>query len=363
MPLYEHAIVKGEIRDDPMQRTVITHLQRVADELTSARHWWNWGRRYTPVRGLYLCGPVGVGKTFLMDLLYDNVTSVPKARFHFHHFMQQIDAQLRCLQGKKNPLQCIAKDLARTTRLLCLDEFLVHDVADAMLLGDLLQALLTHDVVLVATSNTTPDALYLNGVQRARFLPAIDLIKAQCETLVLAEHPDYRVGRVPLLHAYVYPLNAMNEAILEQQFQTVAGPLSEGNALNVQQRMIPCIKWAARAVWFSFDVICNLPRSQLDYLELAERFDTVVVSGIPQLTNNQTVHAILLIHFVDVMYDRGVRLILSAAVPLDDLYKEGEMSTAFKRTKSRLEEMQSVDYLNRRILTKRHAVSSFGVEP
>ncbi len=344
---YEAAIARAEIQDDPAQREVLAHLQRIADELAGSRHrWFKWMPR-KEIDGLYLYGPVGVGKTYLIDMFYQNVAEQHKSRFHFHHFMQQVDAQLRRLQGVKNPLKRIAANLAKTTRLLCFDEFLVYDVADAMILSELLQAILEQGVVLVASSNTAPDDLYLDGVQRDRFVPAITLIKQHCQVLALAEKRDYRLGRTPLSQAYLYPLNKATEQALVKQFNNVTKKIVDGVDLIVQKRLISTVKRGERAVWFAFNVICNVPRSQLDYLEIADRFDTVFVSGIPILTNNDTVRTILLIHFIDVMYDRGIRLVISAEAPLEQLYVEGGMLNEFKRTLSRLEEMQSEDYLPR----------------
>lgn len=345
---YEQAIVSGDIEDDPIQRTVLTSMQRLCDELQLPRRsWLNWLQKLPQPVGLYLYGPVGVGKTFLMDLFYEQVEEQQKARIHFHHFMQQVDGQLRRLQGQKDPLRYIAAELAKTIRLLCFDEFLVHDVADAMILAQLLEALFAQGIVLVATSNTRPDDLYLNGIHRERFLPAIALIKTHCEVLFLGEKRDYRLGRESLHTAYLYPLNAATQESLTKQFAAISRAIKDMGSLTVQNRNIPFVKCSETAVWFEFNVICNLPRSQLDYLEIAERFDTVFVSNIPQLMVNDTIHAILLVHFIDVMYDRGIRVVMSAAVPVEQLYVEGEMSQSFKRTLSRLQEMQSVDYLKR----------------
>lgn len=344
---YNAAVARNEIRDDPLQREVMVDLQRVADELTKpVRKWFHW-RRKPPVTGLYLHGPVGVGKTYLVDLFYDSIEEKHKARFHFHHFMQQVDAQLRLLQGQKNPVRRIAADFAKSTRLLCLDEFLVHDVADAMILGELLKALLEQGIVLVATANTQPDDLYLNGVHRERFLPAIALIKQHCQVLLLTEDRDYRLGRAPLLQAYLSPLNNVALQSLTQQFAAIATNSVDGMELIVQKRLIPSVKCSDKAVWFTFDVICNVPRCQLDYLEIADRFDTVFVSDIPVLKPDDTVRAMMLIHFIDVMYDRGIHLVVSAAVAASGLYVSGAMLKSFQRTLSRLEEMQSMDYLQR----------------
>lgn len=344
---YEVAIARGDINDDARQRQILISMQRLVDDLHKPTHSWFHWRQKVQISGLYLYGPVGVGKTYLMDLFYQNVDERQKARFHFHHFMQQIDAQLRRLQGQKDPLLRIAADLAKKIRILCFDEFLVHDVAYAMILAELLQALFANDVILVATSNSRPDDLYLNGVQRARFLPAIALIKTHCEVLSLNEKQDYRLGRERQLEAYLYPLGPATDKILLEQFAAITQDIRKNETLTVQNRDIPFIQCGERAVWFDFKVICNLPRSQLDYLEIADRFNTVFVSNIPALTSNDTAPVILLVNFVDVMYDRGVQLVISAEVPLERLYLQGEMRQSFERTLSRLQEMQSADYLRR----------------
>jgi len=344
---YQAAVSRGEIDDDPLQREIVEQMQRLASALKKSKSSWFYRLRKPWIKGLYLYGPVGVGKTYLVDLFYQHVEESKKARFHFHHFMQQIDAQLRRLQGHKDPLRQIAKELAQSIRLLCFDEFFVHDVAYAMILAELLQALFSYGVILVISSNIPPDDLYLKGVHRERFLPAIAAIKHNCDVLCLNEQRDYRVGRAPLLHAYLHPLNTQTEQAMEAQFALLATEVQEQGVIQVQNRDIPYIKCDLKSIWFAFDVLCNRPRSQLDYLEIADRFDTIFVSGIPSLTANHTLQAIMLIHFIDVMYDRGINIIISAAVPVEELYVEGEMKETFKRTLSRLIEMQSVDYLSR----------------
>lgn len=344
---YEAAIQRGEIDDDASQREILNHMQRLADDLQKpAYSWFRWGSN-KPIKGLYIYGQVGVGKTYLVDLFYDSVIEEKKARFHFHHFMQQIDVQLRRYQGHKDPLRLIAREMAKTIRLLCFDEFLVHDVAYAMILAELFKALHSHGIILVISSNTRPDDLYLNGVQRDRFMPAIEIIKKDCEVLNLNQKRDYRLGRQPLLETYLHPVNEQTEEIMKQQFSLLAKEIDINGFVTIQNRDIPYIKYGSRCIWFAFDVLCNLPRSQLDYLEIADRYDTIFVSGIPRLTENHTAQAIMFIHFIDVMYDRGIKVILSAEVPVDELYVSGEMKETFKRTLSRLVEMQSVDYLGR----------------
>ncbi|RUR12993.1 cell division protein ZapE [Legionella sp. km772] len=343
---YNAAIDRGEINDDPMQRVVLNQLQQLVTDLEQTKSsWFSWGKK--SVKGAYIYGPVGVGKTYLVDLFYDSLVEKKKARFHFHHFMQQIDAQLRRLQGQKDPLRLIAKEIAKTTRLLCFDEFLVDDVAYAMILAELLQALVREGVILVISSNTKPDDLYAKGVQRQRFLPAIALINKECVVMHLNEQRDYRLGREPLLNAYLYPLNQATQQKMEEQFALLVPQAEVNQLISIQSRAVPALKCGPKSIWFAFEVLCNFPRSQLDYLELADRFEHIFISGVPSLTVNHTAQAIMFINFIDVMYDRGIKVIISAAVPMDELYLSGEMFESFKRTLSRLNEMQSVDYLNR----------------
>lgn len=344
---YEAAIHRGEINDDPLQRDILAHMERLADDLKQENSSWLSYFRKPHIQGLYIYGPVGVGKTYLVDLFYDHVEESKKARFHFHHFMQQVDAQLRLLQGQKDPLKKIAKKLSKSIRVLCFDEFFVHDVAFAMILAELLQALISHGVILVISSNTIPDELYKNGPHRKRFLPAIAALKNNCEVLHLNEQRDYRVGREPLVEAYLYPLNESTQQIMEQQFTHLAGEFQEQGVISIQNRDIPYLKCGGATIWFAFDALCNLPRSQLDYLEIADKYDNIFLSDVPLLTEGHTLQTIMFIHFIDVMYDRGINIIISAAVPVTELYVQGEVIETFKRTLSRLLEMQSIDYLSR----------------
>ncbi len=343
---YNARVARGDINDDIVQRDVLEQLHHLSVQLAQKSRWWLPWRKKN-IKGMYVYGPVGAGKTYLIDLFYECVLEPKKARFHFHHFMQQIDEQLRRVQGQKDPLRVVAKQIARTTRLLCFDEFLVDDVAYAMILAELLQALDKEGVVLVMSSNTKPDDLYARGVQRARFIPAITLINQHCVVMHLNEQKDYRLGREPLLDAYLYPLNQQNHEHMLQQFLDCAPTYQSNQLISIQGRAIPYLYCSKQIIWFAFDILCNVPRSQLDYLELAARFDQIFVSDVSQLTEQHTVQAIMFMHFIDVMYDQGVNVILCAAVPIDQLYVKGELLHSFQRTRSRLNEMQSVDYLNR----------------
>lgn len=345
---YNEGVVTGVLNDSPNQRLVLEKLQSLADAVDASHHasWWRrWWKPHVP-QGLYLHGPVGAGKTYLMDLFYKHLPEAHKRRFHFHKFMQYIDDELRHHQGRRNPLRRIAKRLARSAHVLCLDEFLVEDVADASILGEILRVLFSHGMILVATANTVPDELYRHGLHRERFLPAIDLLKQHCDVMCLDDKRDYRIGRDTLPEAYFFPVNAENEQRMLMQFNALAceHTIDDAGKMSIQHRSIPYLKRAGRIAWFDFDVICNLPRSQLDYLEIAEKFDAVCVSHVPAIGADEPARIVLFIRFVDVMYDQGVRLVLLAAVPLTGLYVDGPMSTMFRRTLSRLQEMQSADY-------------------
>lgn len=344
--LYQQAIAAGQIQNEPSQAAVLQQLQEITNSLQQRRSWLARWRNRQP-QGLYIYGPVGVGKTFLLDLFYQHLPLREKGRYHFHHFMQQVDAQLRQRQGQADPLQAIARDFALKYKVLCFDEFLVHDVAYAMILAELLQALFAQGVVLVATSNTRPDDLYLNGVQRARFLPAIAAIKLHCQVMALAGKRDFRLGRAPAVTAWLHPLNSANEARMRQQFEQIAIEPQYNQSIRIQNRKIPTLACSSNAVWFDFQVICQLPRSQLDYLELAKAYQTIFISHVPALSEKDTVAAILLIHLVDVLYDTQRRLIILSETTVDSLYCKGEMLKEFARTHSRLTEMQSEDYLQR----------------
>lgn len=344
---YESMILKGDIYDDPLQRNLIDEFQKIIDGLARKQRSWFRRSRVNELGGLYLSGPVGGGKTFLMDLFFKAVPLQEKMRMHLHQFMQLVDTQLRFIQGHVDPLRKIAADIARKNRLLCFDEFIVSDIATAMILAELLQYLFEYGVVFVATSNTPPDELYLNGLQRTRFLPAIALINNTCQVLSLPEKRDYRMNREKLYEAYIYPHDELAIKRIDELFSREEDNDTSSNDLLIQGRLISCIKHGKKAVWFDFNVICNLPRSQLDYLEIAKNYETVFVTDVPMLGEGDTIRTLLLTHLVDVMYDQGVRLVISSAVPVDMLYQNGEMQVPFRRTRSRLQEMQSVDYFER----------------
>ncbi len=346
---YNAAIKQGDIQDDRVQRQLLNAFQQVTDEIKKVQKWYHFGRRLQ-VKGLYIVGPVGVGKTYLMDLFYHHLSEPRKKRVHFLLFMQQLDKQLRQLQGQADPILAIAADLAKNCRVLCLDEFIVTDLAQAMMLSELLPALVAQQVVLIATSNTRLADLYLGGVNRDYFLSTIQLLQQQCQEVVVDSSIDYRIGRPPEVSAYLYPLSKVNRQLFARQFKLLAGEQhTQCQELMVQNRPIRVMEVNSAAVWFEFTSICAMPRCQLDYIELAARFPTLCVANIPVLSDmSNTTPVVLFIQLVDVLYDRGIRLMVSAAVKAKDLYVNGPLLTDFSRTLSRLEEMQSTDYLARR---------------
>lgn len=340
---YEEAITCGELVDDNEQRDILLILEKIGHDLMRSSRHFPWYKRKSPT-GLYLYGDVGVGKTFMMDLFFKHLPIKKKLRFHFHHFMQQIDSQLRLYQGNKNPLLKIAHDLKKRTRILCFDEFMVQDVAHAMILGQLLEVLLAQDLVMAFTSNIAPAHLYWSGVHRDRFLPAIAAIQSHCEIIRLVNKRDYRLRSEVTLQTYLYPLDEENSKLLVGQFCQLEPYYRSNEYINIQNREVLFRMCGEKAIAFDFKVICNLPRSQLDYLELAERFSTIVVSNVPVLREHDSVYVVLFMHLVDVLYDNGISLILSAEVSLEQLYTQGELVPVFQRTYSRLQEMQTANY-------------------
>lgn len=340
---YDGLVQAGEIQPSASQRDVVIALDALQSKLQE-RTWLFKPKR---CQGLYVYGPVGVGKTYVLDLFYESLLVRKKARFHFHRFMQQVDAELRRLQGTVNPLVSVAKKMASTCRVLCLDEFLVNDVAHAMILAELIEHLLSFGVILVATANTKPDDLYLDGVHRERFIPAIELIKSHCMVMALNDVEDHRLGKASMPKTYITPHNEEGVRLLEDTFDKLSGTSSNSGLIQIQRREIFYKKKGDVAIWFDFDVICNLPRSSLDYLELAEQFRFIFISGIPQISPEDTTHAILLIHLIDVLYDKKIRLVVSSDVVVDAIYPAGPMRQTFVRTESRLKEMQSYEYWSR----------------
>lgn len=358
MPLesYRNDLLRADFRHDPAQEAAMEQLQRVADALRTAATLKPPGRGLlgrwlkptpaAPVRGLYLWGGVGRGKTYLMDTFFHNVAIDSKQRLHFHRFMKQVHDHLKSVPDQTDPLHIVADRFADHGRLLCLDEFFVTDITDAMLLAGLLRHLFARDVTLVTTSNIPPDELYRDGLQRARFLPAIESIKQHLEVFHIADGIDYRLrylDTVPLFH---HPLGTDADQRLLDAFEHITPePGEAGGSVDIEGRSIPTRRRGDGVVWFDFAALCDGPRSQNDYIELARLYQTVVISNIPVLNREREDPARRFLNLVDEFYDRHVKLICSAEVPIEQLYQGEKLRFEYRRTVSRLREMQSHDYL------------------
>ncbi len=297
-------------------------------------------------RGVYFWGGVGRGKSFIMDCFFAAVPYKRKKRIHFHAFMHQIHAELRQYAGKADPLVLVAERIAKETRLLCFDEFHVSDIADAMILGRLLEILFEKGVVFVMTSNYPPDNLYPNGLQRQNFLPTIALIKNKMDVMPLDGGQDYRLRKLEVMPVYHVPHDSETERAMAEYFEIAATmPGQQGESLVINNREIRTVRLAPGVVWFDFHSICGDGRAQTDYLELVREYHTILVSDIPVLQVRHGAEARRFTWLVDVCYDHRVKLIISAATYPDDLYVEGPNAHEFFRTASRLTEMQSREYL------------------
>jgi cell division protein ZapE len=296
-------------------------------------------------RGVYLWGGVGRGKTFLMDGFFASVRVRRKTRVHFHAFMRDIHEDLARLKREPDPLATVAARIARRWRLVCFDEFHVSDIADAMILGRLLTALFEHGVVFVMTTNYAPDGLWPNGLQRERFLPTITLLKAWLDVIEVDAGIDYRLRALERVQTYHVPLGPGSDAALDEAFESIRAGPDEDPKLSIEGRTLVARRRAGSAAWFDFAALCDGPRSQRDYLELARRFSVLFLSGIPRMTAEMSDRARRFTWLVDILYDHRVKLLASAATPPDDLYREGPNSREFGRTVSRLVEMQTHDYM------------------
>jgi len=335
---------------DPSQKQALHSFQRLQRELVQAeqqqRSWLRLWSRPQSARGIYLWGAVGRGKSFLMDEFFRVVPVTGKQRTHFHRFMQGIHHQLRALQGQPDPLKAIAAQVAQSTRLLCLDEFHVTDIGDAMLMREFLDELFKRGVALVTTSNEHPDQLYAHGLQRALFVPAIALIKRHMEVLQLDGGNDYRLRALTRAGVYHHPLGAAADAALENGFVSVAGEEGEAAAeLEIEGRTLIARRLAPGTAWFDFAQLCEGARGTADYIELARRYHTVLLSRVPQFRLQQRDAMRRFTWLIDELYDRQVKLMLSAEVAAEHLYDAVGAPADTQRTRSRLIEMQSTQYL------------------
>ena len=346
----------GVITPDSAQEGAVACIDRMFQALTASHMRTRSGlvdrvlnrqvKQWEPVRGVYLWGSVGRGKTYLVDTFFDCLEFAEKKRIHFHSFMRHTHDALKGLKQEADPLKLIAAQWAEEQRVLCLDEFHVGDITDAMLLATLLEALFEQGVTLVATSNEQPDDLYTGGLQRERFLPAIELIKQHLEVFELAGELDYRLRALEQAPVYYRCAAGQVNEQLDQSFVAIAPELGVAGAhLEVEGRAIPTVRLADGIAWFTFEVLCGGPRSTIDYIEIARCHHTVILSDVPRLGPDDGDGARRFINLVDEVYDRHVNLIVSAAAEPEDLYHGSRLAKPFLRTVSRLREMRSHDYL------------------
>lgn len=343
---YDADLERDDFVRDSAQEKAVDALQAIHDALLEAPTRKSlFGRsRREPVKGLYLWGGVGRGKTYLMDSFFEHLPFEQKTRLHFHRFMQKVHEARRQYANKSDPLKLIAKDWA-ADRVLCFDEFFVSDVADAMILARLTEALFERGVTLVATSNVHPDDLYAGGLQRERFLPAIERIKTHCRVMHLADGNDYRLDRIDETATYQTPPGEPADAVLSTHFDRLAtGRRAEGN-VKIHGRKIPVRRRADSVVWFEFEDLCRGNRSAADYIELAREYSTIMISNVPMFDDDDNNAARRFINAVDEFYDRRVNLFVTAEAAPDDLYRGTRLEFEFERTSSRLQEMSSHDYL------------------
>ncbi len=348
--LYEATLTERGYRSDAAQLRAIDALERCENEWIDYK-----ARRRNAItkllvrppipRGVYMHGGVGRGKSFVMDCFFQSVPLTRKTRLHFHEFMREVHRELAELKGTADPLDELGTRIARRYRLICFEEFLVADVTDAMILHRLLAALFANRVSIVTTSNFHPDGLYPNGLHRDRILPAIDLLKDMLEIVDVDAGTDYRQLTLAGMQTLHVPLGRAADAAMEQDFARLAEARDEDPVMRIEHRELHARRRAGGVVWFDFRQLCGGPRSQNDYLEIATQFHTVLLSDVPQMSPRLASEARRFTWLVDVLYDRRVKLVLSAAVPPAALYTEGPLGHEFPRTVSRLAEMQSAAYL------------------
>lgn len=356
---YRQDLTKDDFLFDAAQEQAVLHLQRLYEDLqvkplevSSFQKVLNrWKKVYkkqeeSSIKGLYFWGGVGRGKTYLVDTFFDCLPFENKMRVHFHRFMHRVHQELKTLTGQSDPLKIIAKKFAQETRIICFDEFFVSDITDAMILGTLFEELFAHNVILVATSNIIPDQLYRNGLQRERFLPAIKLINTHTEIINVDSGVDYRLRTLEQAEIYHYPLDQQANENLHYYFKQLACDVGkEGLEIEINNRKLPTVCVADGVVYFEFSVLCESARSQGDYMMISQLYHTVLMANVKQMGRESDDSTRRFIALVDEFYERNVKLIMSAAVPMEELYSGGNLAFEFKRCLSRLQEMQSHDYL------------------
>ncbi|MGM3227259.1 cell division protein ZapE [Dickeya zeae] len=364
LALYQQALMAQTYQPDEVQHQTVVRLNAIHQTLTDQvwiqpengtpgllSKWRSWlGQKEktpTPVQGLYMWGGVGRGKTWLMDLFFHSLPSERKLRLHFHRFMLRVHEELNQLQGQENPLEKVADGFKAQTDILCFDEFFVSDITDAMLLAELLRALFSRGIALVATSNIPPDELYRNGLQRARFLPAIELIKRYCDVLNVDAGIDYRLRTLTQAHLYLTPINDETEADMQAMFRRLSGRdgSQPGPVLEVNHRPLATLSAGDGVLAVDFATLCLEARSQNDYIALSRLYHTVLLHHVPVMAVKDENAARRFLALVDEFYERRVKLIISAQAPMFEIYQGEHLKFEYQRCLSRLQEMQSEEYL------------------
>lgn len=360
--LYQEDLKRDGFAHDSAQENAVKHLQRLYDDLIEQEEKRKKKKvlsqvkslfkkeEVIPVKGVYFWGGVGRGKTYLVDTFYDALPFEKKMRTHFHRFMQRVHQDLTRLSGEKNPLDIVAADIANEATIICFDEFFVTDIGDAMILGGLMQKLFAHGVSLVSTSNIVPDELYKNGLQRHRFIPAIELLNKYTEVVNVDSGVDYRLRTLEQAQLYHCPLGDGAEKSLQSSFNKLINDHSEVQTdahIEILNRQIPIKAMAENVLWCDFEHLCEGARSQNDYIEIGKLFHTIFLSNIPKMGNQNDDAARRFINLIDEMYDQSVNMIMSADAPITEIYTGGVVEFEFQRTTSRMLEMQSSEYLAR----------------
>ncbi len=351
LALYQELINIGNISPDDDQLVAVRAFDELWHQLQKGQSPSIWqkltGRQPEPAKGLYVWGSVGRGKTWLMDLFFDSLPQQAKQRIHFHRFMQRIHTRLNQMESVRDPLAVLAREWAENCSILCLDEFFVTDIADAMILAVLLENLFTQGVFLVTTSNLEPDNLYRDGLQRAKFLPAISLLKEHTRVIQLGGDTDFRLRILEQSEIFHYPLDQQAQANMSLSFERMAAGVELDVNLAINERPFEAVRRGDGMIWFEFSELCEKPRGSNDFIEIARAFNTVMLSNMPQLHEDDANAARRFITLVDEFYDRGVKLLISAQSPIESLYTGKRLSFEFERTTSRLTEMQTHHYLAR----------------
>jgi len=353
---YQQDLASGTFQSDSAQLAAVNELQRIYDDLViryqdaqtkkGLKRFKLAKKLQQPVNGLYLWGGVGRGKTYLMDLFFDALPFRRKMRMHFHRFMQRVHKELNEFRGEKNPLELVADRIHADAVVICFDEFFVTDITDAMLLKGLFEQLFQRGVTLVATSNIIPDRLYENGLQRERFLPAIALVKNYCQVLNVDSGIDYRLRVLTHVELYHHPLDAAAQQTLQQSFDELAhGTHIYHDSIIINARDVMVKARTEDVLWCTFNELCEKPRSASDYIEIAREYHTVLLSDVPLMSEKNDDSTRRFINLIDELYDRQVKLIITAQTSIDNMYAGGRLNFEIKRTRSRLQEMQSQEYL------------------